>query len=76
LALHLKVGEAKRLWFGDAPLAVVWTPMDSSVATIDNDTGRVTGVSKGLCIVKAQHLVHLSSVFTLELMRKSQYKKR
>jgi uncharacterized protein YjdB len=53
LALHLDVGESKRLWFGDDPLVVFWDSMDSSIAAVDNN-GRVSGVSRGLCIVKGE----------------------
>jgi hypothetical protein len=53
LALHLNVGETKRLWFGDDPAAVLWTSMDPSVVTVDN-TGRLRSVSPGLAIIMAE----------------------
>jgi len=51
LALHLTVGETRRLWLGDDPLAVDWLSMDTSVVTVDVQ-GRVTGVGHGLAIVR------------------------
>ncbi|MDQ7092112.1 Ig-like domain-containing protein [Desulfosporosinus sp. PR] len=53
LALNLKAGESKRLWISDDSSSVSWTTMDSAVATIDN-TGKVTAVANGLCIVQGE----------------------
>lgn len=53
LALHLIVGETRRLWLTDDATDVTWTSMDPSVATVDH-IGRVTGVGKGLCIIRAE----------------------
>ncbi|MDQ7094238.1 Ig-like domain-containing protein [Desulfosporosinus sp. PR] len=53
LALNLKAGESKRLWISDNSSTVSWTTMDPSVATIDN-TGKVTAVANGLCIVQGE----------------------
>ncbi len=51
LALHLNVGESKRLWITDDYTNVSWSSMDTATATVDA-TGRVTGVGRGLCLVQ------------------------
>jgi Fibronectin type 3 domain-containing protein len=53
LALYLNAGESKQLWISDDNTSVTWTSMDSSIASVDN-TGKVTGVAKGLCIIQAE----------------------
>lgn len=53
LALHLKSGDAKRLWITDNTSSVTWTSMDTSVASIDS-TGKVSAVANGLCVVQGE----------------------
>nr|WP_315022011.1 kelch repeat-containing protein [uncultured Aminipila sp.] len=53
LAVHLKTGEKAKLYLTDDPSKVTWTSMDESIATVAAD-GQVTGVKKGLAIVKAE----------------------
>ncbi|QHI72005.1 Ig-like domain-containing protein [Aminipila terrae] len=53
LAAHLEIGEKAKLYLTDDASKVTWTSMDSSIATVAAD-GQVTGVKKGLAIVKAE----------------------
>ncbi|MHC1722983.1 MAG: Ig-like domain-containing protein [Aminipila sp.] len=53
LAVHLKTGEKAKLYLADDASKVTWSSMDSSIATVSAD-GQVTGVKKGLAIVKAE----------------------
>ncbi|WP_312353710.1 Ig-like domain-containing protein [Aminipila sp.] len=53
LAVHLKAGEKAKLYLTDDPGQVTWSSMDDSTVTVSAD-GQVTGVKKGLAIVKAE----------------------
>nr|WP_315021699.1 kelch repeat-containing protein [uncultured Aminipila sp.] len=53
LAVHLKAGEKAKLYLTDDPSKATWTSMDSSIATVAAD-GQVTGVKKGLAIIKGE----------------------
>ncbi|QIB68627.1 hypothetical protein Ami103574_04520 [Aminipila butyrica] len=53
LAVHLKAGEKAKLYLTDDPSLVTWSSMDESIATVSAE-GQVTGVKKGLAIVKAE----------------------
>ncbi len=53
LSVHLKAGEKAKLYLADDASKVTWSSMDSSIATVAAD-GQVTGVKKGLAIVKAE----------------------
>nr|WP_315022005.1 kelch repeat-containing protein [uncultured Aminipila sp.] len=53
LAVHLKTGEKAKLYLTYDPSKVTWTSMSESIATVSTD-GQVTGVKKGLAIVKAE----------------------
>ncbi|QHI71999.1 hypothetical protein Ami3637_05945 [Aminipila terrae] len=53
LAAHLKIGEKANLYLTDDASKVTWSSMDSSIATVAAD-GQITGVKKGLAIVKAE----------------------
>ncbi|QIB68352.1 hypothetical protein Ami103574_03045 [Aminipila butyrica] len=53
LAVHLKAGEKAKLYLTDDPSQATWSSLDESIATVSAD-GQVTGVKKGLAIVKAE----------------------
>ncbi len=52
LALHLNVGETKRLYLTENPADTTWTSLNTAVVTVDA-TGKVEAVSEGLSIVEA-----------------------
>lgn len=53
LSVHLRAGEKAKLYLTDDPSQVIWSSIDDSTVTVSAD-GQVTGVKKGLAIVKAQ----------------------
>lgn len=53
IAVHLTVGQDLKLYMKGIPNDITWFSMDQNIATIDGN-GNVTGVGKGLTIVKAK----------------------
>ena len=53
LALHLKLGQAKRLWISDDLDSITWGSQNSNIVTV-NAVGVVTGVSRGLCQITGE----------------------
>lgn len=53
IAVHLDPGQTLKLYMSGKSSSINWSSMDNTVATIDNK-GIVTGINKGLTIVKAE----------------------
>lgn len=53
LAVHLSAGQKAKLYLADDPSTVTWSALDTAVASV-SETGEVTAVKKGLCIVQGE----------------------